>query len=163
SIFHVPQLWSRELVERPTFWAVRARRGWSIEDFAFAPIKTSKVTARQRCPENTIRIDISAAGPEAGRWNLIYLTQCRLARIGSGLHSYDCAGISHHGSPYGAVRGADGDGINIHQDAFVLRGIDRLIGSNEGIALSVAVSVNDEWRPSLRLHLVARFFKHLAI
>ena len=54
GIFHVPQLWPRELIERPAFRAVCARRGWSIEDFAFAPIKTSEVTARQRGPVHTI-------------------------------------------------------------------------------------------------------------
>src|SRR5262249_35693195 len=72
-------------------------------------------------------------------------------------------GISHHGSPDSAVGWAEAHGIDVHQDALVLRGIDRLIGSDKSVPFTVAVSVDDEWRPSLRLHFVARFVKYLPV
>src|SRR3984885_4575244 len=46
---------------------------------------------------------------------------------------------------------------------FVLGGIDRLIGVDEGLALAGAADVHDGRRPALRLHCVAGRFEFLDV
>src|SRR5438093_10411248 len=60
SILHIPQLWSGELIERPAFGTMRAGCCRSVQNLALATIKTSKMAARERCPIDTIGIDIAA-------------------------------------------------------------------------------------------------------
>ena len=67
------------------------------------------------------------------------------------------------GAPDRAVHRTDGDAVESRRDALVLRRIDRLIGLDPFVALAVAVGVEDERRPALRLLLVAGFFEHLAV
>jgi hypothetical protein len=57
----------------------------------------------------------------------------------------------------------DGNTVDVHREPLVFRRIDRLVRLHIFIPLAVAVSVEDERRPALRLHLVAGFLEHLPV
>src|SRR5262249_61979006 len=66
-------------------------------------------------------------------------------------------------SPDGAVSWIDGDAIKGRSNPLVLRGVEGLIGLDVVVALSVAIGVDDERGPTLRLCLIAGLFKRLAV
>src|SRR5262249_53816400 len=118
---------------------------------AFAPVETAEMTARQRYPEHAVGIDIAAARPEAGRWHLIELGECGVGRIVARRNQNGPAGIAQHAAPHCSVSGADRHAVVVHRDALVLSRIDRLIGLDPVVPPAIAVGVEDEWRPALRL------------
>ena len=92
-----------------------------------------------------------------------YSVSAVCVRIVARSDAHDAAGIAQHGAPDRAVRRADGDAVEVHRDPLVLGRIDRLVGLDIGVALAVAVGVEDERRPALRLLLVAGLLEHLAV
>jgi hypothetical protein len=58
-------------------------------------------------------------------------------------------------APYRAVDGTDRDAVEARVDPFVLRRVDWFVGLDPWVLLAVAVGVEDERCPSLRLLLVA--------
>ena len=66
-------------------------------------------------------------------------------------------------SPDGTVSRTIGDGVEAEPDALVLAGIVRLVGLHIGVPLAVAVGVDDERRPALRLGRVAGFPEQLRV
>src|SRR5437879_13787464 len=121
------------------------------------------MSACQRRPEDTVVIDVPAPRSEARERHFIDFTDRRFCRIGSWLDPNDLTGISHHGSPYRTIGRAYADGISGHEDTFVFVGIHRLIRSHISITLAVAVRVEDERCPTLRLHLIGRFLEHFSV
>src|SRR5207253_4707762 len=75
---------------------------------------------------------------------------------------YGIAREAERGAPHRAVA-ARRDAVERHVDAAVLVGIERLIRLGVFVALAVAVGVEDERGPTLRLHFVAGLLVHLYV
>ena len=71
-------------------------------------------------------------------------------------------GIAERRTPDRAV-GRRRYGVEPGVDAMILRRIDRLVRLRVFVALAVAVRVEDERRPALRLLFVARLVEHLRV
>src|SRR5262249_57319204 len=113
--------------------------------------EAGEVAARQRQPLHAVTADVSAAWTEAWRRRFVNLSESGVRGIGAGYGPNHISGISHDCSPDGTVRRTHCDGVGVNKDAFVLRRIHRLVGLYVYIALPVALGVEDEPCPSLRL------------
>src|SRR5439155_15601931 len=98
-ILDVPQLWSRQLIERPTFGAMRAGRRRSSENLAFAAVEAGEVAACKRRPEDAVAVDIAAARSESGQGHFVNFTQRGFRWIRSRQNANDLTRVSHHGAP----------------------------------------------------------------
>ena len=155
---------TRVLVERPAFGAVIAGRLRSVErTFALAAIERPEVTARERHPDHAFRIDVAAADAKAGRGNVIDLGDRGLRRIASEHDAHDGARVAAIRAPDRSVLRVRHDGVEADVHPLVLRRIHRLIGLDIGVALAVAVGVEHERRPPLRLPDVAGLVVHLRV
>src|SRR5215470_9896781 len=142
-----------------------AGRIWAVErTLAFAAVEARHVAARQRHPDHTFAIDVHAARAMAGRGNVVDFRKRGGWRVGAGTHADDRAREGEHRAPDRAVHRIDADAVERSDDALVLRRIDRLVRLDIAfVALAVAVGVEDERRPALRLYLVAGFVEGLAV
>src|SRR3984893_967163 len=142
-----------------------ARRTWAVErPLAFAAVEARHVAARQRHPDHAFAVDVHAARAVTGRGNLVDLRKRRGRGVGAGAHADDRAREGEHRAPDRAVHRIDADAVERSNDALILRRIDRLVRLGIAfVALAVAVGVEDERRPALRLHLVAGFVEGLAV
>src|SRR5204862_7738842 len=59
--FHVAMLRSGQRVEGPALGAMLARRGGTVQHFAFAAIEAPEMAARERDPEGAVGVDVAAA------------------------------------------------------------------------------------------------------
>src|ERR1051326_2393509 len=119
--------------------------------------------ARERRPDDALLVDIRAADAEARQRDVVNLGQRRFGRIRSRRDAHDGAGKGSHGTPDRAVRGARHDGIKTRDDALVLGRIDRLVRLDIGVALAVAVGVENHRRPALGLRRVAGLVEFLHV
>ena len=151
------------LVERPALGAVIAGRLRSVERaLALAAIEAAEwplasdtqTTPCCRCRRRARRSPASA--------------RCRSRRAPSPAGSSrgraarprrEC----RDGAPDRAVDRARHHGVEARVDALVLGRIDRLVRLDVGVALAVAVGVEDERRPALRLRGVAGLVEHLRV
>ena len=154
-------------IEGPALGTVLPGGGRAVERaLALAAIEARKVPARQRRPDDAVAVDVHATRREAmdGRSRivdrrLVHFRQRRLRRVRTRVQPDDRAGEAERRSPDRTI-GRRRDGIEAAAEALVLRGIDRLIGLHVGVAPAVAVGVDDERGPSLRLRLVSGFLEH---
>src|SRR5262249_50734416 len=74
------------LVERPTFLAMIARGGWTVQrPLALTPVEAADVAASQRHPDNALFVDVASARSKPRRRNVVNLGQSRRGRIGPGI------------------------------------------------------------------------------
>ena len=155
---------ARILVEGPALGALIAGCLWSVQrTLALAAVEAAQMAARERHPHDALRVDVAAADAEAGRRDVIDLGERGLRRILSQDDANDRAGVAAVRTPDRSVHRARHDRVEAGLDALVLRRIDGLIGLDVRVALAVAVRVEDERRPSLRLHDVAGRVVHLRV
>ena len=152
------------LVKRPALGAVIAGRFRPVERaFALAPVEAAEVAARQRHPHDALAVDVGAADAEARHRHVVDLRERRLRRIRSRNEPHDSARIGPERAPDRAVHRTRHHGVEARDDPLVLGGIDRLIRLDVLVALAVAVGVEDERRPALRLRHITRLVEHLGV
>src|SRR5207249_4898669 len=93
---------------------------------------------------------------------LVYLRQRSLRRVLPRVQPDDGAREAQHRSPDRTVR-SRGDGVEGAAETLVLGGIERLVGLHIGIPLAIAVGVDDERGPPLRLYFIMRLVEHLRV
>src|SRR5262245_17864468 len=137
---------------------------------AFAPVEAGEMSTRQGGPKNAVSIDVSAARSVAVYrsfglvpWNFKNFCQGCRRWIVAGTHADDRAGEAEHGAPDGAVHRAKPDAVVTCDDPLVFCRIDRLVWLDVFVALAVAIGIEDERSPTLRLLLVARLVVHLGV
>src|SRR4029453_2313977 len=123
---------------------------------AHASIKADEVSAGLRPPRDSVRVDVAAANPDAGFRNSVELGKFRL-RVKA--HEARLAGKDTDGVPDRSVFRMWHHGIRARapRDARVLAAVGRLAGVGVVIELAVAIGVEHERRPALRLLFVAGF------
>src|SRR5215470_3316846 len=144
---------------------------WTIErSLALAAIETREVAAGERRPNDTIARDIQSAWRESlnRRFRivprqLVHFSERGLGGIRSGSDSDDRTGETEDRSPNGAIGRTHSHAIERTRDPLVLRRIDRLIRLDVCVAFTVAVGIQNESRPSLRLLFIAGFIEHLHV
>jgi hypothetical protein len=113
------------------------------------------VLARRRCwtcTNTTPLLSISPpARPEARHRHVVDFSKRGPGRIGARIDPDDRAGARTQRPPHGAVGGAHHHRTEHLCDPLVLGGIDRLVGLDIVVALAVAVGVEDQRRPALRV------------
>ena len=154
---------ARILVERPAFAAVVAGRGRTVEDLALAPVEHAHMAAGERYPHPALAVDVGAARAEAWHRDVVLFRQCRLRRVGAGVEPHDRAGAGAQRAPDRAVGRAHHHGIKHLADALVLGRVHRLVGLDIVVALAVAVGVEDQRGPALRLLGIAGFVEQLCV
>src|SRR5688572_7962361 len=118
------------------------------------------MSARRPDPDDAFAIDVHAARRIGGHRlaifhrQLVVLRQRRLRWIRARNEARDGAREARHRAPDRTVNRTWSHAVVWRADPFVLGGIDRLIRLHVRVALAVAVRVEDERRPSLRLLLV---------
>src|SRR4029078_10231923 len=130
---------------------------------ALAAVKACQVSAGERGPEHAVTIDVAAARTVAGDWRLTNFRQCCVCRIGPGIAPDHRARISQRRAPHRTVERAHRHGVEAERDPRVLARVDRLTGLDIVVALAIAVGVENERRPALRLLLVAGLLERFSI
>src|SRR5207245_2884457 len=130
---------------------------------ALSAVEARDVAARERHPRDAAAVDVESAHAVAGRWDSVDFRQRRRRRVGARLKPQDVARVPDVRSPDRAVDRVVGDAVEAEPDTLVLVWIVRLIRLDPGVALAVAVRVDDERRPALRLPRVARLPEHLRV
>src|SRR6185295_179731 len=148
-------------VERPAFRTMIAGGRRTVERaLALAAVEADQAAVRGRAPGDAILVDVAAADAVAFLRHVVDLRQagCRIEAQEAGV-----AGEHADRVPDRAVGriGHHRIGTGAGHDALVLGRIVRLVGLDELVALAVAVAVEDERRPALRLGGVAGFVEHL--
>src|SRR5262249_17417895 len=145
------------------FRTVLPRRGRAIErPLALAPVEAGEMSACQWHPDNAVAIDVHTARPVAihGSFGLVprHLVDFRQSgcrRVVAGIHPDHRSGKSQDRSPDGTVHRVHTDAVVARYDPFVFCWVNGLVGLYVFVALAVAVGIEDERRPTLRLLLVA--------
>src|SRR5579872_3571214 len=141
---------ARVFVKRPAFRAMIASGLGPIEGtLAFTTVKAAEVAAGKRHPYDAFLVDVTAAHAKAGRRYVVDLGQGGFRGMGARHNPYHRAGISADSSPDGTVYRARHHRVEAGHDAFVLGGIDRLVGLDVVVSLAVPVGVQDQRRPAL--------------
>src|ERR1700733_13656605 len=129
--------------------------------FALAAIEAGEVSAGEHGPHHAVGIDVEPAGRESLDLrggsvprNFVVFGQSRMRGVGAGNQMNNPTGKAQNRSPDGPVLGADGHAVKPDIEALVLGGIDRLVRLDIRIALAVAIGVENDRRPSLRLFFV---------
>ena len=152
------------LVERPALGAVIAGGLRSVERrLALAAIEAADVAAAERHPHHALPVDVGAARAEAGHRHVVDLGQRRRRRVGARRQAHDRAGHAQRRAPDRAVDRARHHRVERRVDARVLGRDRRLIRLDVGVALAVAVGVEHQRRPALRLRGVAGLVEHLRV
>src|SRR5262245_15076511 len=114
--------------------------------FALAAVEACQMSACQRCPEDTVAVDVPPARPLPWEWWLEHFRQRSRRWIRARVEPSDVPGEALHCAPNGPVDGAHSDSIISRCHALVLGGIDRLVGLDILVPLAVTVGVEDERR-----------------
>ena len=154
---------TRILIERPALRTVVAGRLRAVErGLALAAVEAADVAARERHPHDALAVDVAAARAEARHRDVEHLGQLRV-----GIVTHHAAASRKHpdGIPDRAIGRIRHDrvGAGAAGDAHILGGIYRLIGLGVLVSLAVAVDVEDERRPALRLGGVAGLVEDLHV
>ena len=121
------------------------------------------MSARERRPHDALAIDVHAARRIAGERRLEHFGEGGLRRIRSQIQADDVARVSQHRAPDRAVDRARGEPVEAGHDALVLLRVDRIVRPHVIVAPAVAVGVQNERGPALRLLLIAGFLEHLSV
>src|SRR6267142_1750368 len=154
---------ARILVERPALGAVVAGRLRAVERaFAQAAVEYAHVAARERDPHAPLLVDIAAARAEAGQRDVVLLGQ-RFVRILGRIDAHDGARAAAQRAPHRTVNRARHYRVEGRTDAHVLGRIHRLARLGVLVAHAVAVGVEHQRGPALRLLDVAGLVEHLGV
>ena len=155
---------ARILVERPALRAVIAGRLRAVErTLALAPVEAADVAARERHPHHALAVDVGAAHAEARHRHVVDFRQRGLRRVRSRERSARSRRGCRAATPRSSRRPGSASRRRSRRDALVLRRIERLVGLDVVVALAVAVGVEHERRPALRLRRVAGLVEHLGV
>ena len=130
---------------------------------ALAPVEAADMAACERHPHHALAVDIAAARAEARHRYVVDFRQRGFRRVGAGSEPHDRAGAGAQRPPDRSVDRVRHDRVEHLGDALVLGRIQRLVGLDILVALAVAVGVEDERRPALRLRRIAGFVEHLGV
>ena len=130
---------------------------------ALAPVEAADMTACERHPHHALAVDIASARAEAWHRNVVDFRQCGFRRVGAGIEPHDRARAGAQRPPDRAVDRVRHHRVEHLGDALVLGRIQRLVGLDIFVALAVAVGVEDERRPALRLRRIAGLVEHLGV
>src|SRR3984957_499803 len=115
------------------------------------------MAAREHRPDHAAQSDVDTARTERAFRRLIHFRQRGVGRIGARIDADDIAGLVdageaavHRLAPDGIVDRARHDAVERSGNALVLGRIDGVFRADIGIALAVAVGVDDERSPTLR-------------
>ncbi len=151
------------------WWNAQPSGQWS--PVAFGPlsgplhetaVEHAHVAARERDPDAALLVDVAAARAEARQRDVVLLGE-RLVRVLGRVDANDRARVAAQGAPHRAVGRARHHRIEGRADAHVLAGLLRLAGLGVLVALAVAVGVENERGPALRLLDVAGLVEHLGV
>ena len=126
--------------------------------------------ARQHRPDDSVAVDVHAARgePLGGRLravprHFVDLGQRRRRRVRAGNQADKRSRHTEDRSPNRAIDRTRRHPIERRIDPLVLRGIDRLVWLYVRVSLAVAVRVENEGRPALRLRFVLGLLIHLGV
>ncbi len=156
------------LIERPALRTMVAGRLRPVQRrLALAPVEAADVAAGQRDPHHALAVDVAAARSEAGRWDVVDLRERGFRRVRAGRNPDHGPTACEHadGEPDRSVDRARRHCIGARStgDAHVLVGIHRLARLGRLVALAVAVGVEHERGPALRLRRVSGLLEHLGV
>src|SRR6266403_354633 len=154
------------LVEGPALGTMIAGGCRAVErSFALAPVEAPDVAAAHRGPHDALLVDVGTANAEIRLRYVVDLRERGSRRVWPGSHPDDrrSAAECADRAPDRAVDGARHHGVEAAGDPLVLGRIDRLIGLHVVVTLAVAVGIEHERGPSLRLGGVARLVEHLGV
>ena len=151
------------------WWNAQPSGQWS--PVAFGPLSGPLHLRRSKLPRwplasdthTTPFVDVAAAQAEAGHRDVVDFRQRGLGRVGAGNEPHDRARAGAQTYPDRAVDRARHHRVEHLGDPPVLGRIGRLVGLDIVVALAVAVGVEDERRPALRLRRIAGLVEHLGV
>ena len=151
------------------WWNAQPSGQWSPVAFgplsgplALAAVEHAHVAARQRDPNAALLVDVAAARAEARQRHVVLFGQ-RLVRVLGRIDAHDGAGVAAQRAPHRAVGRARHHRIEGRADAHVLARLLRLAGLGVLVTLAVAVGVEHQRGPALRLLDVAGLVEHLGV
>ena len=128
------------------------------------------MTAREHGPHHAVGRKIDAARAVALIGRQVDFCERGLRRVRARHQTDDVARLVHPRetdvhrlAPDRIVDRARLDAIERRHHPLVLGGVERLVGLDVLVAFAVAVGVEDDWGPTLRLHLVAGLFIHFGV
>src|SRR5262249_47138814 len=149
-------------VVREAFGAVIAGRLRAVErGLAPATVEADERAVRARPPQDAVLVDVAPAHADAFLRNRVELRQLRLR-----VEAQEAGATDEHvdGVPDRAVGRMRHHGVGTGtRDARVLARLGRLVRLGPLVELAVAVRVQHERRPTLRLGRVARLVPHLRV
>src|SRR6478736_2782240 len=156
------------LVDRPALRAMIAGRGRAVERaFAFRSVEAAEVPAAERNPDHAFGVDITTANAEIGFWHVVDLGKRGGRRVRAGVEPHHRGPAAEHAdrAPDRAVDRARHHRVESGSagDALVLGRIDGLVRLDVIVALAVAVGVQDERGPTLRLGGVAGLVEQFGV
>ena len=156
---------TRVLVERPALRAMIAGGLRPVERrLALAAIEAAHVAAAERHPHDAVACRCRR---RARRSRASARCRSRPAPCSGGLEPgasrTTAPGTPSDRAPHRSVHRARHHGVEPGVDALVLGRIDRLFGFDVRVALAVAVGVQHQRRPALRLRRVAGLVEHLGV
>src|SRR5690348_8626823 len=138
--------------------------------FALAAVEAGHVAAGEHGPHHAVAIDIEAAwgkalylGARRVPRDFVVFGESRVGGIRTRNHAYNRAGEAQNRSPNGAILGTDGYAVEADIEALVLGGIDRLVRFDVGVALAVAIGIENKRRPALRFFFVVSLVPQLGV
>src|SRR6185503_11338995 len=154
--------WQR--IERPSFSTMLAGRLRPVQRaLALATVEARKLTAREHGPDDAVGIDVHAARREALRRrfrvvprHLVVLGERRVGRVRTRHDADDGTRHPEYRAPHRSIRWTRRHAVEAALDPLVLRRVDWIVDADKRIALAVAVGVEHERGPALRLRLVMR-------
>src|SRR5215470_17423394 len=121
-------------------------------------------------PNNSVAINIEPARREPVNrsfwivpWQFVDFRKSCCRGIGSRVQPDYGTRKTQYRSPDRSIRRADGDTVESSIDSLVFSSINGLVRLHIFVALSVAVGIEDERRPALRLLFIVGFVEHLGV
>src|SRR4051795_253403 len=150
------------LVVGKSFGTVVAGRIRPVERaLAFAAVEADERAVRARAPKHSVLVDIAATNA-----NAFFRDGVELRDLGVGIEAHEprCTGKHVDGVPDRAVARMRHHGVGAGtRDAHVLAGLRRRAGFGVFVDLAIAVGVENERRPALRLHCIPGVIPHLGV
>src|SRR5262249_35491647 len=135
--------------------------------FALRPVEAAEMATAERDPDYALGVDVAAADAVIGFWHVVDFRQRGGRRVRSRIDPHHRGLPAEHadGAPDRTVDWVRHPRIEARAtgDAFVLGGIDRLIGLDIVVTFAVAIGVEHERGPALRLGGIAGLVEQFGV
>src|SRR5262245_49118688 len=119
------------------------------------------MATRERRPDYALLVDVCAANTKSRQGHVVDFRQRSLCRIRTWNDPCYRARESSDRAPDGTIGWTRHDGVEAGHDPLVLGRVDRLVRLDVGVALTIAIRIEDQRRPALRFGDIARLVENL--